>query len=110
MLVHLKTIVQAQFPEPKKVHFPCPCQELLYWLHGQRVEVAFNGSLAHLSSLYNDVHDIGQLEPIAKPLSLAELLHHRQRADLYRVYEWRGKCLQNKWSSTASPAESSAAG
>jgi hypothetical protein len=32
------------------------------------------------------VHDVSQLEPIAKPLSLVELLHHHQCADLYLVY------------------------
>jgi hypothetical protein len=82
----LKTILQAQFPEPKQENFPRTYQELLHWLHGQGVEVTFNGSLAQLTSLSNGVHDVGQLEPIAKPLSLVELLRHRQRADIYLVY------------------------
>ncbi|MCL6480253.1 MAG: hypothetical protein K6U02_00865 [Firmicutes bacterium] len=82
----LKTILQAQFPEPRKENFPRNYQELLHWLHGKGVEVTFNGSLAQLTSLSDDVHDVGQLEPIAKPLALVELLHHRQRADLYLVY------------------------
>lgn len=82
----LKTILQAQFPEPKKENFPRTYQELLHWLHSKGVEVTFNGSLAQLTSLSNGVHDVGQLEPIAKPLSLVEMLRHRQRADIYLVY------------------------
>ncbi len=82
----LKTILQAQFPEPKKENFPRTYQELLHWLHGKGVQVTFNGSLAQLTSLSNGVHDVGQLEPIARPLSLVEMLRHRQRANLYLVY------------------------
>jgi hypothetical protein len=52
----------------------------------QGVEVTFNGTMAQLTSLSGGVHDVGQLEPIAKPLSLAEMLQHRARADIYFVY------------------------
>ncbi len=82
----LKTILLAQFPEPKQENFPRTYQELLRWLHGRGVEVTFNGSLAQLTSLSDGVHDLGQLEPIARPLSLVEILQHRQRADIYLVY------------------------
>ena len=42
--------------------------------------------MAQLTSLSNGIHDVGQLEPIAKPLSLVEMLEHRARTDLYLVY------------------------
>ena len=42
--------------------------------------------MAQLTSLSNGIHDVGQLEAIAKPLSLAEMLEHRARADIYLVY------------------------
>ena len=38
------------------------------------------------TSLSNGIHDVGQLEAIAKPLSLTEMLEHRARADIYPVY------------------------
>jgi hypothetical protein len=50
------------------------------------VEVTFNGVMAQLTSLSNGVHDVGQIDPIAKPLSLNEMLQHRARADIYLVY------------------------
>jgi hypothetical protein len=42
--------------------------------------------MAQFTSLSSGGHDIGQLEPIAKPLSLGEILQHRARADIYVVY------------------------
>jgi len=82
----LKDILITQYKTPTKKEFPETYQEFLYWLHRQGLEVSFNGALAQLTSLSNAVHDVGQLEPIAKPLSLDEILQHRARADVYFVY------------------------
>lgn len=82
----LKDILAAEYRTPAKKDFPNTYQELLRWLNKQGVEVSFNGTMAQLTSLSNGVHDVGQLEPIAKPLSLAEILQHRARADIYFVY------------------------
>ena len=82
----LKDILVAEYKTPTKKDFPKTYQELLRWLHKQGVEVTFNGTMAQLTSLSNGVHDVGQLEPIAKPLSLTEILQHRARADIYLVY------------------------
>ncbi|MCL6564850.1 MAG: hypothetical protein K6U09_00340 [Acidobacteriia bacterium] len=45
-----------------------------------------HGPFAQLTGLWNGVRDVGQLEPMAKPLSLVEMLRHHQRADIYLVY------------------------
>ena len=82
----LKEILAAEYKTPAKKDFPKTYQDLLRWLHKQGVEVTFNGAMAQLTNLSNGVHDVGQLEPIAKPLSLSEMLEHRARADLYLVY------------------------
>jgi predicted peroxiredoxin len=82
----LKDILVAEYETSAKRDFPKTYQDFLRWLHKQGVEVTFNGTMAQLTSLSNGVHDIGQLEPIAKPLSLAEMLQHRARADIYLVY------------------------
>ncbi len=82
----LKDILEAEYKIPAKKDFPKTYQDLLRWLRKQGVEVTFNGALAQLTSLSNGVHDVGQLEPIAKPLSLSEMLDHRARADIYLVY------------------------
>lgn len=82
----LKDILVAEYKTSAKKDFPKTYQDFLPWLHQQGVEVTFNGTMAQLTSLSNGVHDIGQLEPIAKPLSLAEMLQHRARADIYLVY------------------------
>ncbi len=82
----LKDILVAEYKTPGKKDFPKTYEELLRWLHKQGVEVTFNGTMAQLTSLSNGVHDVGQLEPLAKPLSLTEMLQHRARADLYLVY------------------------
>ncbi len=82
----LKDILVAEYKTPAKKDFPKTYQGFLRWLHSQGVDVTFNGTMAQLTSLSNGVHDVGQLEPIAKPLSLAEILQHRARADVYLVY------------------------
>ncbi len=82
----LKDLLVAEYRTPAKKDFPKTYQDFLRWLHSQGVEVSFNGTMAQLTSLSNGVHDVGQLEPIAKPLSLAEILQHRSRADIYLVY------------------------
>ena len=82
----LRDILVAEYKTPSKKDFPRTYQEFLRWLHQQGVEVTFNGTMAYLTSLSNSIHDVGQLEPIAKPLSLAEMLQHRARADVYLVY------------------------
>jgi predicted peroxiredoxin len=82
----LKDILVAEYKTPAKKDFPKTYQDFLRWLHEQGVEITFNGALAQLTSLSNGVHDVGQLEPIAKPLSLAEILQHRARADIYLAY------------------------
>lgn len=82
----LKDILVQQYKTPAKKDLPKTYQEFLYWLHLRGVEITFNGSLAQLTSLSNSVHDVGELEPIAKPLSLDEMLQHRARADVYLVY------------------------
>lgn len=82
----LRDILVAEYKTPSKKDFPHTYQEFLRWLHQQGVEVTFNGTMAQLTSLSNGIHDVGQLEPIAKPLSLAEMLQHRARADIYLVY------------------------
>ncbi len=82
----LKDILVAEFKAPARKDFPKTYQELLRWLHKQGMDVTFNGTMAQLTSLSSGIHDVGQLEPIAKPLSLAEMLQHRARADIYFVY------------------------
>ncbi len=82
----LKDILVAEFRAPARKDFPKTYQELLRWLHKQGMDVTFNGTMARLTSLSSGIHDVGQLEPIAKPLSLAEMLQHRARADIYFVY------------------------
>jgi predicted peroxiredoxin len=82
----LKDILVAEYKTPAKKDFPRTYQDFLRWFHEEGVEITFNGALAQLTSLSNGVHDVGQLEPIAKPLSLAEILQHRARADIYLVY------------------------
>ena len=82
----LKDILVAEYKRPTKKDFPKTYQEFLRWLHRQGVEVTFNGTMAQLTSLSDGIHDVGQLEPIAKPLSLGEVLQHRARADIYLVY------------------------
>lgn len=82
----LKDILVAEYKTPAKKDFPKTYQDFLRWLHRQGVKVTFNGTMAQLTSLSNGIHDVGQLEPIAKPLSLAEVLQHRARADIYLVY------------------------
>ena len=82
----LKNILASEYKAPSEKDFPKTYQEFLHWLHEQGVEVTFNGTMAQLTSLSNGVHDVGQLEVIAKPLSLAEMLEHRARADIYFVY------------------------
>jgi len=82
----LKDILVRQYNSPTRKDFPGTYQDFLQWLRRQGVEVTFNGSLAELTSLSNGVHDVGQLDPIAKPLSLDEMLQHRLRADVYLVY------------------------
>jgi predicted peroxiredoxin len=82
----LKDILTAEYKTLAKRGFPKTYQDFLRWLNGQGVEVTFNGTMAQLTSLSNGVHDVGQLEPVAKPLSLAEILQHRARADFYLVY------------------------
>ncbi len=82
----LKDILVAEYKTPSKRDFPKTYEELLRWLHKQGVQVTFNGTMAQLTSLSNSIHDVGQLEPIAKPLSLTEMLQHRARADIYLVY------------------------
>ena len=82
----LKNVLASEYKTPSEKDFPKTYQEFLRWLHGQGVEVTFNGTMAELTSSSNGIHDVGQLEPIAKPLSLAEILDHRARADIYLVY------------------------
>ena len=82
----LKDILVAEYKTPAKKDFPKTYQEFLRWMHRQGVEVTFNGTMAQLISLSNSAHDVGQLEPIAKSLSLSEILEHRARADIYLVY------------------------
>ena len=82
----LKEILVGEYKTPAKKDFPKTYQEFLRWLHTQGVEVTFNGTMAYLTSLSGGIHDVGQLELIAKPLSLAEMLQHRARADIYLVY------------------------
>jgi predicted peroxiredoxin len=82
----LKDILVAEYKTPAKKDFPKTYQYFLRWLYRQGVEVTFNGTMAELTSLSNGIHDVGQLEPIAKPLSLAEFLQHRARAGIYLVY------------------------
>ncbi len=82
----LKDILVAEYKTPAKKDFPKTYQDFLRWLHQQGVEVTFNGTMAQLTSLSNGIHDPGQLEPIAKPLSLGEMLQRRARADVYLVY------------------------
>ncbi len=82
----LKDILVAEYKTPPKKDFPKTYQEFLRWLHRQGVDVTFNGTMAQLTRLSNGVHDMGQLEPIAKPLSLGETLQHRAHADIYLVY------------------------
>ena len=82
----LKNILASEYKAPAEPDFPKTYQEFLHWLHEQGVEVTFNGTMAQLTSLSNGIHDIGQLETIAKPLSLTEMLEHRARADIYLVY------------------------
>jgi hypothetical protein len=82
----LKDILVAEYKTPAKKDFPKTYQDFLRWLHQQGVEITFNGALVQLTSLLNGVHDVGQLEPIAKPLSLAEILQHRAPADIYLGY------------------------
>src|SRR5262249_320225 len=67
----LKDILVAEYKTPARKDFPKTYQELLRWLHKQGVEVTFNGTMAQLTSLSSGIHDVGQMEPIAKPLSLA---------------------------------------
>jgi len=82
----LKSILASKYKAPSESEFPKTYQEFLHWLHEQGVEVTFNGTMAQLTSLSNGIHDVGQREPIAKPLSLAEMLDHRARADIYLMY------------------------
>ena len=82
----LKNILASEYKAPSEKDFPKTYQEFLHWLHEQGVEVTFNGTMAQLTSLSNGVHDVGELDAIAKPLSLAEMLEHRARADIYFVY------------------------
>ncbi len=82
----LKSILAAEYKTPAAKDFPRTYWDFLHWLHDQGVEVTFNGVMAQLTSLSNGVHDVGQIEPIAKPLSLGEILQHRARADIYLVY------------------------
>ncbi len=82
----LKDVLAAEYKTPTKKDFPRTYQDFLHWLHDQGVEVTFNGVMAQLTSLSNGVHDVGQLDPIAKPLSLDAMLQHRARADIYLVY------------------------
>ncbi len=82
----LKSILAAEYKTPTEKDFPRTYQDFLHWLHDHGVEVTFNGVMAQLTSLSNGVHDVGQLDPIAKPLSLDEILQHRARADIYLVY------------------------
>ncbi len=82
----LKDILAAEFKTPSRKEFPKTYQDFLRWLHQRGVEVTFNGTMAQLTSLSDGIHDVGQLEPIAKPLSLVEILQHRARADIYLVY------------------------
>ena len=82
----LKNILASEYKAPNEKDFPKTYQKFLRWLHEQGVEVTFNGTMAQLTSLSNGIHDVGQLEAIAKPLSLAEMLEHRARADIYLVY------------------------
>ncbi len=82
----LKDILVAEYKTPTKKDFPKTYQEFLRWLHKQGVEVTFNGTMAQLISLSSGVRDVGQLDPVAKPLSLDEVLQHRARADIYLVY------------------------
>ena len=82
----LKDILVDEYKTSAKKDFPKTYQDFLRWLHKQGVDVTFNGTMAQLTSLSNGVHDIGQLEPIAKPLSLVQMLQHRARADIYLVY------------------------
>jgi hypothetical protein len=82
----LKSILAAAYKTPTAKDFPRTYQDFLHWLHEHGVEVTFNGVMAQLTSLSNGVHDVGQIELIAKPLSLNEILQHRARADIYLVY------------------------
>ena len=82
----LKNILTSEYKAPSEKDFPKTYQELLHWLHEQGVEVTFNGTMAQLTSLSNGIHDVGQLEVIAEPLLLTEMLEHRARADIYLVY------------------------
>ncbi len=82
----LKSILAAEYKTPAAKDFPRTYWDFLHWLHDQGVEVTFNGVMAQLTSLSNGVHDVGQIEPIAKPLSLGEILQHRARANIYLVY------------------------
>ena len=65
----LKSILASKYKAPSESEFPKTYQEFLHWLHEQGVEVTFNGTMAQLTSLSNGIHDVGQREPIAKPLS-----------------------------------------
>jgi len=82
----LKNILTSEYKAPSEKDFPKTYQESLHWLHEQGVEITFNGTMAQLTSLSSSIHDVGQLEPIAKPLSLTEMLEHRARPDIYIVY------------------------
>lgn len=82
----LKRILASEYKSSSAQDFPRTYEDFLRWLHAHGAEVTFNGAMAHLTSLSNGVHDAGQLDPIAKPLSLSEMLQHRARADIYWVY------------------------
>lgn len=79
VLIHLKTGFKQDDNQP------CVAFDVALAAVKQGAEVTFHGTMARLTSLSNGVHDVGQQEPIAKPLSLAEILQHRARADIYFV-------------------------
>ncbi len=82
----LKSIMADLYPITSG-EMPNTYRDYLYWLHTMGATTSYNGFMAALVSLQDDagVRSAG-IEKIAEPISVSQMLQHREAADEYLVY------------------------
>jgi hypothetical protein len=82
----LKDILATQY-SLRPEDMPDTYQGYLRWLHVMGVRITYNGFMANLVDLQDTVSQRSdQIEPIAEPLTLQQMLEHRTAANTYLTH------------------------
>ena len=82
----LKAIIASLYPITP-AELPDTYRDYLYWLETMGVDITYNGLMANLVDLQNEpLKRSDQIERIARPVSVSEILASSDAADLYLVY------------------------